>query len=78
MAVDRLFARRFPQPTTRGRPPVSTRVVVALECLKQEVTCTDERICGRLPTAVTVMYTCEITKFSQAINLLHELPGRAV
>ena len=25
-AVDRSFAQRFPKPTTRGRPPVSTRV----------------------------------------------------
>jgi hypothetical protein len=30
-AVDRSFAQRFPKPTTRGRPPVSTRVVWALE-----------------------------------------------
>jgi len=30
-AVDRRFAQRFPTPTTRGRPPVSTRVLVALE-----------------------------------------------
>ena len=26
-AVDRSVAQRFPKPTTRGRPPVSTRVL---------------------------------------------------
>ena len=30
-AIDRSFAQRFPTPTTRGRPPVSTRVLRALE-----------------------------------------------
>ena len=29
-AVDRRFAQRFPRPTTRGRPPVSTRGLLAL------------------------------------------------
>ena len=29
-AVDRSFAQRFPKPTPRGRPPVSTRVLLAL------------------------------------------------
>jgi hypothetical protein len=30
-AVDRAFAQRFPHPARRGRPPVSTRVLLALE-----------------------------------------------
>ena len=30
-AVDHSFAQRFPTPTRRGRPPVSTRVLLALE-----------------------------------------------
>jgi hypothetical protein len=30
-AIDRSFAQRFPKPTTRGRPPVATRVLLALE-----------------------------------------------
>ncbi|MGH8059010.1 MAG: hypothetical protein ACREOH_17540 [Candidatus Entotheonellia bacterium] len=30
-AVDRSLAQRFPTPTRRGRPPVSTRVLLALE-----------------------------------------------
>jgi hypothetical protein len=29
-AIDRSFTRRFPPPTTRGRPPVATRVLLAL------------------------------------------------
>ena len=49
-AVDRSFAQRFPKPTTRGRPPVSTRVLLALELLKHELTCADEQICRRLRT----------------------------
>ena len=49
-AVDRSFAQRFPKPTTRGRPPVSTRVLLALELLKHEWACSDEQICSRLRT----------------------------
>ena len=46
-AVDRSFARRFPNPTKRGRPPVSTRVLLALELLKHELSCSDEQIGSR-------------------------------
>jgi hypothetical protein len=60
-AVDRSFAKRFPKPTTRGRPPVSTRVLLALELLKQEVACSDEQLCSRLRTDLAVMYACGIT-----------------
>jgi len=59
-AVDRSFARRFPNPTKRGRPPVSTRVLLALELLKQELSCSDEQICSRLRTDLAVMYACGI------------------
>ena len=59
-AVDRSFARRFPKPTTRGRPPVSTRVLLALELLKHELVCSDAQICSRLRTDVAVMYACGI------------------
>jgi hypothetical protein len=59
-AVDRSFAQRFSTPTTRGRPPVSTRVLLALELLKHELTCSDEQICRRLRTDVAVMYACGI------------------
>jgi hypothetical protein len=61
-AVDRSFAQRFPTPTTRGRPPVSTRVVLALEVLQQELTCSDEQIWSRLRTDVAVMYAGGITE----------------
>ncbi len=54
-ALDRSFAQRFPKPTTRGRPPVSTRVLLALELLKHELACSDERICSRLRTDLAVM-----------------------
>jgi hypothetical protein len=59
-AVDRSFAQRFPTPTKRGRPPVSTRVLLALELLKHELSCADEQICSRLRTDVAVMYACGI------------------
>jgi transposase len=59
-AVDRSFAQRFPKPTARGRPPVSTRVLLALELLKQELVCSDAQICSRLRTDLAVMYACGI------------------
>jgi len=59
-AVDRSFAQRFPRASTRGRPPVSTRVLLALELLNHELTCSDEQICNRLRTDVAVMYACGI------------------
>jgi transposase len=57
-AVDRSFAQRFSKPTRRGRPPVSTRVLLALELLKQELACADEQICRRVRTDLAVMYAC--------------------
>jgi len=59
-AVDRSFAQRFPTPTTRGRPPISTRVLLALELLQHELGCSDEQICSRLRTDVAVMDACGI------------------
>jgi len=53
-AVERSFTPRFPPPTTRGRAPVSTRVVVALELLKHELHCCDEQICSQLRTDLAV------------------------
>jgi transposase-like protein DUF772 len=61
-AVDRSFAQRFPKPTTRGRPPISTRVLWALELLKHELACSDEQIGSRLRTDVAVMSACGIGK----------------
>ena len=57
-AVDRHLARHFPKETNRGRPPVSTRVLLALEILKAELACSDEQICSRLRTDFAVMYAC--------------------
>jgi hypothetical protein len=59
-AIDRSCAQRFPKPTTRGRPPVSTRVLIALELLKQEWSCSDAQIGRRLRTDVAVLYACGI------------------
>jgi hypothetical protein len=59
-AVDRSFAQRFPKPTTRGRPPVSTRVLLALEVLKHELACSDAQLCSRLRTDLAVMSACGI------------------
>jgi hypothetical protein len=54
-AIDRSFAQRFPKLGTRGRPPVSTRVLLAWELLKSELTYSDEQICRRLRTDLAVM-----------------------
>ena len=59
-ALERSFAARFPTNSTRGRPPVSPRVLLALELLKHEVGASDEAICHRLRTDFAVMYACGI------------------
>ena len=59
-AVDRSVAQRFPPQTTRGRAPIATRVLLALELLKHELSCSDEQICRRLRTDLAVMYACGI------------------
>jgi hypothetical protein len=61
-AVDRNFAQRFPTPTARGRVPVATRVLLALELLKHELRCSDEQICSQLRTDLAVMYACGIAE----------------
>ena len=53
-AVERNFTRRFPTPTARGRAPVATRVLLALELLKHELHCSDEQICSQLRTDLAV------------------------
>jgi hypothetical protein len=65
-AVDRSLALRFPKLSTRGRPPVSTRVLLALELLKHELACSDEQICSRVRTDVAVMYACGIREVQVA------------
>jgi hypothetical protein len=59
-AVDRSVAQRFPTPAVRGRAPVATRVLLALELLKHELRCSDEQICSQLRTDLAVMYACGI------------------
>src|SRR5262249_17427224 len=61
-AVDRSFAQRFPTPTARGRAPVATRVLLALEVLKPELHWSDEQICSQLRTDLAVRYACGITE----------------
>jgi hypothetical protein len=61
-AVEHSFARRFPKRATGGRPPVPTRVLLALELLKHEVGASDVAICERLRTDVAVMYACGLVE----------------
>ena len=76
-AVDQNFAQRFATPTARGRVPVATRVLLALELLKHELHCSDEQICSQLRTDLAVMYACGITEVqvnrTQAHFVLPEL-----
>jgi len=75
--VERNFAQRFPTPTARGRAPVATRVLLALELLKHELHCSDEQICSQLRTDLAVMYACGIPQVqvnrTQAHFVLPEL-----
>jgi hypothetical protein len=59
-AIEQSVARRFPKRSLRGRRPVPTRVLLALELLKHEVGASDDAICERLRTDVAVMYACGI------------------
>ena len=61
-AVDRSCAQRFPTPTAQGRPPVSTRVVLALEVLQHELACADAPLCRRLRTDLAVMDAWGLTQ----------------
>jgi transposase len=76
-AVDHSFSQRFPKSTARGRPPVSTRVLLALELLTHELGCSDAQICHRLRTDLAVMYACGIREVqadgSQAHFVLPEV-----
>ena len=58
-AVEQSVARRFPKKRPMGgRPPISPRVLLALELLKHELGESDEDVCQRLRTDVAVMYAC--------------------
>jgi hypothetical protein len=60
-AVDRSCAHRFPTSTARGRPPVSTRVVLALERRNQELACAAAPLGRRVRTDLAVRYACGLT-----------------
>jgi transposase-like protein DUF772 len=76
-AVDQHCAQHFPRLTIRGRAPVATRVLLALELLKHEMHCSDEQICSQLRTDLAVMYACGIREVqvnrTQAHFVLPEL-----
>ena len=57
-AIEDSFERRFPKKSAAGRPSVQVRVLLALELLKHELTCSDEAICDRLRTDFAVIYAC--------------------
>lgn len=59
-AVEQHVAQHFPTPTARGRAPVATRGLLALEFLKHELHCSDEQICSQLRTDLAVKYACGI------------------
>jgi Transposase domain (DUF772) len=61
-AIEKNFAERFPKTSRRGRRPVATRVLLALELLKHELGASDEQLCHRLRTDFAVMYACGITE----------------
>jgi hypothetical protein len=70
-AIEQSVARRLPKRSPRGRRPVPTRVVLALELLKHEVGASDEAICERLRTDVAVMYACGIETVQLASPQAH-------
>ena len=61
-AIEKSVAQGVPKTSNRGRRPVATRVLLALELLKHELGASDEQICHRLRTDFAVMYACGITE----------------
>lgn len=59
-AIESSVERRFPKKSARGRPGVHVRVLLALELLKHELSCSDEAICDRLRTDFAILYACGI------------------
>src|SRR5438034_187984 len=70
-AVEQSFAQRFPKRSPRGRAPVPTRVLLALELLKHELGASDEDICHRLRTDVAVMYACGLREIQADRSQAH-------
>ena len=57
-AIEASVARRFPKSHAGGQAPIPTRVLLGLELLKAETSCSDEAICSRLRTDFAMMYVC--------------------
>lgn len=70
-AIEKSVAERFPKMSRRGRRPVATRVLLALELLKHELGASDEQICHRLRTDFAVMYACGITEVQASRSQAH-------
>jgi|SRR5437867_4449216 len=70
-AVEQSFAQRFPKRSPRGRAPVPTRVLLALELLKHELGASDEDICHRLRTDFAVMYACGLREYQAPRSQVH-------
>jgi hypothetical protein len=71
-AVEQSLTRRFPKKRpTGGRPPVSPRVLLALELLKHELGESDEDVCQRLRTDVAVMYACGLSEVTADRSQAH-------
>jgi hypothetical protein len=71
-AVEQSFAQRFPKKRpTGGRPPVSPRVLLALELLKHELGESDEDVCQRLRTDVAVMDACGLREIAADRSQAH-------
>jgi Transposase domain (DUF772) len=62
-AIEQSFSRRFPKKSPRGRQPVPSRVLLALELLKHELGASDEDICHRLRPDFAVMYACGLREY---------------
>jgi Transposase domain (DUF772) len=60
-AVDHSCAQRFPKRTTRGRPPLATRVLVALALLQHAWGCSAAPLGSRLRTDLAGMYACGLS-----------------
>jgi hypothetical protein len=62
-AIEQSFDARFPKQSPRGRRPIPTRVLLALELLKHELGASDEAICHRLRTDFALMYACGLREY---------------
>jgi Transposase domain (DUF772) len=71
-AGEQSLSPRFPtKRPTGGRPPVSPRVLLALELLKHALGESDEDVCQRLRTDVAVMYACGLREVAADRSQAH-------